>query len=190
MIKADRRLESDAELIGAALDDPDSFRVLYDRYAERLHAFFMRRTGSGDVAVDLTAETFARAWASRRRFRDQVEGSAAPWLFAIARRVLIKCVSRRRLETTILERLQVDLRSSDQARVTPDERWLDGLDTDVAAALHALPCDQRQAIELRVVGELPYARIASRLGCTPTAVRIRVSRGLATLRARLEGIQG
>jgi len=187
MIKAERGIESDAQVIRAALEDPDSFRILYDRYAARLHAFFVRRTGSNDVALDLTAETFAQAWTSRRRFRDQTGGSAAPWLFAIARRVLIRCVSRRRLETTMLERLQVDLRAWNRAEATPDERWLAGLDGDVETALAALPTEQRQAIELRVLAELPYAEIADGLGCTPTAARIRVSRGLATLRARLEG---
>lgn len=189
MIKAGRH-ESDAQLIGAARGDPDSFRILYDRYAERVHAFFLRRTSNADVALDLTAETFAQAWMSRRRFRDQAGGSAAPWLFTIARRVLIRCVSRRRLETTMLERLGVDLHSRDRVQATPDERWLDGLAADLEAALDGLPCDQRHALELRVVDELPYATIASRLGCTTTAVRIRVSRGLATLRARMEGTQG
>ncbi len=183
-------MKSDAELIRAAVDDPDAFRFLYDRYAARLHAFFTRRTGSADVALDLTAETFAQAWVSKRRFRDEAGGSAGPWLFTIARRVLIRSVSRRRVENTMLERLQVDPSAWDRGDVTPQERWLDGLDADLEAALDSLPRDQRRALELRVLGELSYSRIAGLVGCTPVAVRIRVSRGLATLRARLEGSQG
>jgi RNA polymerase sigma factor (sigma-70 family) len=183
-------MKSDAQLIRAAVDDPDAFRFLYDRYAPRLHAFFTRRTGSAEVALDLTAETFAQAWVSKRRFRDEAGGSAGPWLFTIARRVLIRSVSRRRVETTMLERLQVDPSAWDRADVTPDERWLNGLDADLETALDSLPRDQRRAVELRVLGELSYSRIAGLLGCTPVAVRIRVSRGLATLRGRLEGSQG
>lgn len=177
-------MRSDAQLIAAAREDPEAFRCLYDRYAERLHAFFARRTGSRDAALDLTAETFAQAWNSRRRFHDLAGGSAGPWLFTIARRVLIASVHRRRLETTALERLEVEHGGTD---VVPDERWLDGLDEDLAAALDTLPSDQRRALELRVVGGLSYAGVAERLGCSPTAARIRVSRGLARLRARLEG---
>jgi RNA polymerase sigma-70 factor (ECF subfamily) len=89
----------------------------------------------------------------------------------------------------MLERLQVDPCTWDRADVTPQNRWLDGLDADLKAALDSLPRDQRQAVELRVLGELPYPKIAGVLGCTPLAVRIRVSRGLATLRARLEASQ-
>jgi RNA polymerase sigma factor (sigma-70 family) len=189
MIEAIESMKSDAELIRAAPDDPDAFRVLYDRYAARLHVFFTRRTSSPDVALDLTAETFAQAWVSKRRFRDEVGGSAGPWLFTIARRVLIRSVSRRRVEITMLERLQVDPCAWDRAEVTPQDGWLDGLDADLEAALDSLPRDQRRAVELRVLGELTYPNIAGVLGCSPVAVRIRVSRGLATQRARLEGSQ-
>lgn len=190
MTRTSQANKSDAELIRAAWDDPDAFRSLYDRYAGQLHAFFARRTGSNEVALDLTAETFAQAWIGRRGFRDQAGGMAGPWLFTIARRILMHSVSRRKLETTMLERLQVELPTWHQTDAKPDETWLDGLAADMKAALDGLPHDQRRSVELRVLADLPYSRIANRLGCTPTAARIRVSRGLATLRSRLEGSRG
>ena len=182
-------MESDAQLIHLAADDPDAFRQLYDRYAHRLHRFFARRAGDEDVALDLTAETFAQAWVSRRRFRDRAAGSAAPWLFAIARHVLLASVATRRVERTMLERLQVDWRAP-TTEPEPSERWLEGLDADLEEALGALPAPQRQALELRVLDDLGYAELAERVGCSSVAARIRVSRGLANLRARLEGGQG
>ena len=185
-----KEMRSDAQLIAASLGDPDVFRDLYDRYAERLHSFFLRRTGGSDAAVDLTAETFAQAWRGRRGFRDQAGGSAGPWLFTIARRLLIRSVAQRRIELTMVERLQVELSGWERDRVDPAPSWLEGIDNDIEAALEQLPRDQRRALELRVLEELPYATIAERLGCTATAVRIRVSRGLATVRSRLEGSQG
>jgi RNA polymerase sigma-70 factor (ECF subfamily) len=48
-----------------------------------------------------------------------------------------------------------------------------------------LPADQRTAIQARVLDERPYPEIASELGTSETAVRMRVSRGLASLRGRL-----
>jgi RNA polymerase sigma-70 factor (ECF subfamily) len=177
-------LRSDAELISGAKHDPDLFRLLYDRYAVRIHAFFRRRTGSDDVALDLTAETFAQAWMSKERFRDLAAGSAGPWLFTIARRVLVASVRRRRLETHALQQLRLDAHVASAAEPQPD--WLDGLDEDLRAALAGLPMQQREALALRVLGELSYTAMARRLGCTPTAARIRVSRGLKGLRARME----
>jgi RNA polymerase sigma-70 factor (ECF subfamily) len=181
--------KSDAELILLSADDADAFRVVYDRHARGLYGFFLRRTGDGDAALELVAETFSQAWLSRRRFRDLAGGTAGPWLFAIARRLLLRAVARQQLESSALERLGVDLRVRTPVELVPTGEWLDGLDAEVAAALDELPDGQRQAIELRVLCDMPYRRVAKRLGCSPVAARIRVSRGLATLRARLEASQ-
>jgi RNA polymerase sigma factor (sigma-70 family) len=175
---------SDAALILAAADDADAFRELYQRYSERLNGFFVRRGISRDGAVDLVAETFAQAWTSRRRFRDLAGGSAGPWLFTIARRVLIASVQRGTLERRALERLSVDWPVSEQG---VDASVLDGLDADLEAALRDLPEAHRQALELRVLDGLAYATVADRLSCSALAARIRVSRGLARLRTQLEG---
>jgi len=182
----EEELRSDVELIRGAKDDPELFRELYDRYAVRIHAFFRRRTGSPDAALDLTAETFAQAWTSKDRFRDLASGSAGPWLFTIARRVLIASARRRHLETRALHELRLDALIRGGADVQPHPGWLHGLEDDLSAALAELPKQQREAVALRVLGELSYTAIARRLGCTSTAARIRVSRGLKGLRARLE----
>ena len=169
---------TDAELIAAARTDAAAFRTLYDRYATRILSFHERRTRDADAAHDLTAETFAQAWLSRTRFRDEAGGSAGPWLFAIARHVLLASVRRRSLERSASERLGLERAPAPAA---PDETWLDGLDE----ALAALPEGQQEALRLRFVDDLPYDGIAASLGTTPAAARVRVHRGLAALRTRL-----
>ena len=102
---------SDATLLAAARSDPRAFRELYDRYAERVHGYHLRRSRDRDAAHDLTAETFAQAWLARARFRDEAGGSAGPWLFGIARHVLLASVRRapwsagRASASGVLERL-------------------------------------------------------------------------------------
>ena len=170
---------TDAALIAAARTDAGAFRELYERYAEPLHAFHLRRTADADAAYDLTAETFAQAWLSRARFRDEADGSAAPWLYGIARNVLLMSVRRRRLERTACERLGVLTGTTSDP--LPDERWLDGLDE----ALAELPEGQRHAVALRFAGDLEYTDVADALGTTPQAARVRVHRALTALRQRL-----
>jgi DNA-directed RNA polymerase specialized sigma24 family protein len=53
-----------------------------------------------------------------------------------------------------------------------------------------MPGGDREAVELRVVGELPYAEIAARLDCTENTARQRVHRGLARLNnlMQMEGV--
>ena len=180
-------MSTDAELIVRARDDPSAFRTLYDRHAVAIHGYLLRRSGDPHAAQDLTAETFAQAWISRARFRDEAGGSAAPWLFGIARNVLLASVRARRLERGACERLGI-LSGIDRPPVEPEpaESWLDGLDE----AMADLPGDQREAIRMRVVEDMSYPDAAARLDATPQVVRARVSRGLRTLRTRLDSDGG
>lgn len=176
-------MTSDAALLARARRDPDAFRELYGRHAERIHGYFARRTGDRDAAFDLTAETFAQAWLVRARFRDEADGSAAPWLYGIARNVLLMTLRRGALERRASERIGL-LERLDRPggpAVAPDERWADGADE----LIDSLPAAQRDAVRLRVLHDHDYAEVAAALGTTPTAARVRVHRGLAALRARL-----
>ena len=175
-------MRSDAHLIALAQHDAGAFRELYERYAERINGFHARRTGDADAALDLTAETFARAWLGRTRFRDEAGGSAVPWLFGIARNVLLESVRRGAMERGATERLRlrerVDLPAQD---LVPDPAWLDGVDE----LLDELPEGQREAVRLRVLDDLPYDGVAAALGTSAPAARVRVHRALGAPRARL-----
>jgi len=176
-------MTSDAQLLSAARVDAGAFRELYDRYAERLYRFHLARSGSADAAHDLTAETFAQAWLGRARFEDVAGGSAGPWLFAIARHVLSASVRRRRLELAACARLGILERlDREPAAIEPDETWLDGLDE----ALAELPETQLHALRLRFCDDLPYDELGDALGTSSQAARVRVHRGLSTLRVRLD----
>jgi RNA polymerase sigma factor (sigma-70 family) len=175
-------VRTDAQLLAAAATDAHAFREVYDRYAEPIHRFHLGRTRARDAAVDLTAETFAQAWLSRGRFRDLAGGSAAPWLFAIARHVLMASVRSQRLERSACERLGI-LSALDrtEAPAEPSELWLEGLDEAVAS----LTPDVRQAIRLRVLDDLSFDDVAEVMGTSAGAARVRVHRGLTALRNRL-----
>jgi DNA-directed RNA polymerase specialized sigma24 family protein len=113
---------TDARLLADAQHDPEAFRVLYDRYAVRVYSFFERRTRDHHASLDLTAETFARVWLSGRKFRDQAGGTAGPWLFTIARRILLASVEKRRLESEARMRLGL-LREREDEQHEPDPVW-------------------------------------------------------------------
>jgi len=174
---------TDAALLAAAREDPDAFRVLYRRHAERLHGYFRRRSGDPQAALDLTAETFARAWIARARFEDRASGSAAPWLFGIAHHVLVSSARQGAIERSAIERLGMQEgldRLHGAPAALPDEHWLDGADE----LLDTLPPAQREAVRLRVLDGLDYELVARELGTTRSTARVRVHRGLAALRTR------
>jgi len=58
---------------------------------------------------------------------------------------------------------------------------LEELSPALEEALAELPQKRRQAVQLRVVEDLPYDAIANRLGCSEQTARAHVSRGLRRL---------
>src|SRR5215217_2565327 len=186
-----RVIRTDAELLQAARQDPQAFRELYERYAAWMRSWFLRHTGSESAALDLTAETFAQAFGAARRFRDEADGSAAPWLFGIGRNLLRQYHKHHRIETAARERLGVPLafaECEDYERV--DERiTAHAMGPSLKLAMRALPKDQRRALELRVIEQLDYEEVAGRLGCSQNAARLRVSRGLRALTMSIRGAE-
>ncbi len=160
----------------------------YDRDARRLLVWFTRRTYDAQLAADLVGETYARAYADRRRFRGEPDADAiAAWTFGVARNVLHDALRRGGAERRALARLGVEpvqLTDAEQERIE-DLAELGELRTAVVAALAELSAEQRDAVRLRVEDELGYDAIASRLGISEQAARARVSRGLRTLAVAL-----
>ena len=169
---------SDAVLLREASRDPAAFTELYVRHVEAVHGWLHRRIEW--AASDLTAETFARAWLNRGRFRDERDGSALPWLLGIAANLLAAAARHDRIETRARERrgLPVDLAHEDgytevEQRLSPR--------VALAKHLESLAPGERDALELRIVKELSYEEVAERLEIRPAAARLRVSRALRRL---------
>jgi len=168
-------VRTDAELLAG---DEDAFAELYRRHVLELYTWFRARAAW--AAADLTAETFAQAWLSRRRFEDRRDGAVLPWLYGVARNVLRESARRDRVESRARERLGLPLALGvDGGYDAVDERL--SPPPSLRDALAHLPEHERRALELRVVGELSYGEVARRLGLRPAAARLRVSRALRRL---------
>jgi RNA polymerase sigma factor (sigma-70 family) len=168
----------------------DAFLTLYERDAERVLVFFTRRTLDVEVALDLTAETFAQAWRGWSRVRvDNVE-EVQGWLFTIARRQLGRYLRRGRVERRALSQIGLSVPALDSDDIVEVERAADlaALRSTLGVELRKLSETQREALQLRIVDELPYPEVARRLGTTETAARARVSRGLRALADALEPV--
>jgi RNA polymerase sigma factor (sigma-70 family) len=174
---------SDAELLTRTASDPEAFGVFYDRFEAGVLAYFYRATGRAELAADLTAEVFAAALESACRF-DATRGSAGGWLFGIARHELADLWARGHVEDRARRRLGLEpLMLTDDALERIEGV---GADTDALELLAGLPEEQRRAVSGRVLEEKEYAELAAALACSESVVRQRVSRGLRSLRARLE----
>jgi RNA polymerase sigma factor (sigma-70 family) len=178
---------TDAGLLAATAADPAAFGGFYRRYERRVLTYMRQRIRDPELVADLTAEVFARVLESASDF-DAAKSSddAGGWLLTIAHNTLVTSVRRGKVADAARHRIGM---------LTPlvlDEdaferiEALDSLGGEVITLLNGLPETQRTAIAAHVLDERPYEDIAAEMRCSPLVVRKRVSRGLATLRARME----
>lgn len=175
----------DAELLGLTRKEPEAFAGFYRRHVDGVLAYFVRRTHRADLALDLTAETFAAALASAHRYRAG-PAPAQAWLFGIARHKLAHSLRRGVVDQRMRQRLKMEPVAVDDAALEHLERRTEAAQSALLERLSGLPPDQRQAVEAHVLEERDYAEIARELACSSSVVRQRVSRGLRTLRLDIE----
>jgi RNA polymerase sigma-70 factor (ECF subfamily) len=178
---------SDVDLIVRSWDQPETFGLVFERHAEELLGYFARRTFDPEAAADLVAETFAEAFASRRRFRDQGLGGTG-WLYGIARHQLSRYFRHGSVDSRARKRLGMperDVSPQDYDRI---EELIDfaAVGKAIGEAYSLLTEDQREALKLRVIEARPYREVAELLGVTEETARARVSRGLRRLATTLD----
>ncbi len=175
---------NDASLLSRiAGGDDGAFSEFYREHLDAVVAFFMRRVGDRELALDLTAETFAAVVVGAGAYSEQAPPVA--WLFGIARNKLRDSYRRKRVEDAARRRLRMEplvLDSVDLERV--EERAASG-ESSLARLLEQLPEQTRTALMARLVEEQEYSDIAAQLQCSEQVVRQRVHRGLKRLRAGL-----
>lgn len=178
---------SDEELLADARHDPETFGVFYRRHEKAMLVYFLRRTGKAEVAADLTAEVFAAALESSKRFRPG-KGPAAAWLYGIAKNKLAASQARGRVEERARKRLGTEpLLLTDEAIERVEQLADQAREAEILSALlDGLPADQREAIRRHVLEDRPYDELSKELRCSEAVVRQRVSRGLRSLRLQLK----
>jgi RNA polymerase sigma factor (sigma-70 family) len=173
---------SDVEVLRLSRDEPDAFGAFYQRHAETVLRYFARRTLDPEAAAELTAETFAEAFASRRRFRDQGRGGLV-WLYGIGKHLLSRYFRTGAVDARARKRLGVPERVISEEDYERIEELIDfeQVGRAIASAFSVLSEEQREALTLRVIEGRTYHEVAEQLRCTEETARARVSRGLRRL---------
>jgi RNA polymerase sigma-70 factor (ECF subfamily) len=138
-----------------------------------------RMCGDGDAASDLTQDTYARAW----RALDQFDGRSrfSTWLYRIAYTTFLNHVRRPQLFVQLDDTSELGA-----AGVSLDQDPLLGLDAArLRRAVLALPEELRFAVTAHFWGEVPVREIARQEGLSGVAIRKRLRRAVARLRAEL-----
>ena len=161
-----------------------AFRVLVERYQERIRNLIYSIFHEPGVVDDLSQEVFIKAYEALHQFRFQ--SSFYTWVYRIAVNKSRDELRKRKVRRWFS--LQSMMESSDKelaAKIVaePQDNELQEL---LAAGLKSLPEKYRIAVILKDVDGFSYEEIAEIMECEIGTVKSRLSRARAMLRKILE----
>ena len=153
---------------------PEEFDDFYAGSFGRLVGHVHAMIGDRDEAQECVQEAFVRAWSHRRTLEHARSPEA--WVRTTAYRLAVS-----RWRRTVRGRRAPDRAlQPDLAAKAPDESRV-----ALLAALDRLPADQRRALVLHHLCDLPVAEVAAEVGAPVGTVKARLSRGRAALQSLL-----
>lgn len=165
--------------------DNDAFARLVERNQAGVYNLALRMTRDPEEAIDMTQETFLRAWRSLPGFR--AEAKFSTWLYRIAYNV---CLSRRIVHRATLadpgaaDSIPAPAGEEPPAIVLRQERR-----ERVAAAMNKLTPAYRLVLDLYYWRDCTYEEIAAILDLPMGTVKTHLFRAKAALRSQL-GAEG
>jgi len=182
--------QTDEALMSAfARGDEDAFRTLFQRHSGATLSFLYASTSNREAAEDLLQETFARICRHRDDWATGIRGgegdSFRAWLFAIARNIARDAGRRATVRRRAAEEPELFVAHEGvvpAGEVAPDDAAVrNNLAHQLLAGLEQLPESQREAFVMIRLKELSYEEVATALGTTVAATKMRVARATAAL---------
>lgn len=172
-----REVEDRDLIVRARRGKVEAYNLLVSRWEKRVFNYLLKLVGDREDALDLSQETFLKAYQNLGKLEDPER--FAPWLFRIAHNEAFSLLRKQRPETELDGDLPPDLKP----RLLPVEVSL-----AVEAALGRLSADQREAVVLKVYQGFKFEEMAQILECPVSTVKSRVYTALDLLKDALAPI--
>lgn len=180
----------DEALLPRALEEHDCLETLLRRYEQKIRACAWKMVGDPNEIDDLTQETLLRLIRSLPGFK--ARSSFATWVYQVAHNTCVDAYRRRSRAAGHqlgLERREVDgeiLEGSADQETDPEALFEDAIaECYVEQALHALPAAYATIATMRLIDGRSNEEIAAELGTSVDAVKGKLKRARAMLRATL-----
>ena len=167
--------------------DRGAFKVLYDRYRDRVYNIAFYSLGEALWAEDVLQTIFLKIYRGLPGFR--YEAALSTWIYRIAVNECQNQIQRRGARHVPLDAI---LGSEDEfdPHDLPDARHLEReRDQILRDAVMDLSPKLRSVVVLKYVEGLAYDEIARVLDCAPGTVASRLNRALAELETRLRPLK-
>jgi RNA polymerase sigma factor (sigma-70 family) len=168
----------DALMVRFCRGDEAAFGTLYDRYAPQLEVFLRRLVQDKSLAEDLLQTTFLSFVRARGRYLPSAGVRA--WIFSIAANAGRDALRRRGVRREEALGPEIDDLGA-EAPPMGDPHAARAIDD----ALQQLPAHQREAVLLHQMHGLSFPEVASAMGSTVGAAKVRAHRGYQRLKVLL-----
>ncbi len=166
----------DRDLIAKARrGDVEAYNLLVSRWEKRVFNYLLRLTGHREDALDVSQETFLKAYQNLPKLDDPARFTG--WLFRIAHNEAYSLLRRRRPEADLADEPRP---AGTGGKMLPIE-----LSLAVEGALKTLSEDQREAVLLKVYQGFKFEEMAEILGCPVSTVKSRLYTALDLLKTTL-----
>lgn len=164
----------------------EEFAERYRRFFPRVFAYVYGRVHNAQVAEDLVADVFERAFMKADSLRN--DEAYSTWLFTIARNVVISYTRRQGRESVVdpdVLKAIAPSRESVEGDILLREEV-----TAVAQLLRTFPQREQDIVALKFDAELSNAQIAQIMGLSEANVRVILFRTLRKLRELMGPARG
>jgi RNA polymerase sigma-70 factor (ECF subfamily) len=161
--------------------DRTAFAHLVRRHQNAVHRFVTRMLGCQEEALELTQDTFIKAWQALPQWQPQAQFRT--WIYRIASNAAKDVLRRRKIVQ--MEPLDQNYESPSDAPEPDVQLQARQHVRALERALAALPPEQREAILLREIEGLSYAEISAALEVHEGTVKSRIARARAALASSL-----
>ena len=158
----------------------ESFSKFYDHYFEQIYRYAALRVPT-EVAEDLVADIFVKAWEKIHMFREQRGVPFGAWLFRIARNEVIDTYRTSKTWEEVDDAL-IDTDKENRADTEANRAFLLKI---VRKAMDNLPRKYSEVLSLCFIADLSHAEAAKVLRCSEGSVRVLKFRALQKLKEEL-----
>jgi len=169
----------------AAKGDESAFEEIVRQNQGFIYNLCLSRTGSREDALDVSQETFIKAYRSISGYRG--DSKLSSWLYRICSNCVTDFLRRRKEQTVPIDpdpegEGGIDLADSDPSSLPEEAAERDYLRDAVRQAVSSLPSDMREILILREYKGMSYSEIAELCGLEEGTVKSRLNRARQKLK--------
>ena len=166
-----------------------AFVQFYRKHQRTVYRFALHMSGKTEIAEEVTQEVFMTVIGVAKQY-DSKRGSAASYLYGIARNFVLRSLERERPYAAALD----DAENDHGAALASDHDLLSELSRNqqvesLRKAVLALPPAYREVVVLCDLNEMDYAQAAEALGCAIGTIRSRLHRARALLMEKMRATE-